>query len=198
VTPRRAVAIALSEQERTTLEATVRAPNAAQRAVLRARIVLLAAAGWRNDEIQHSLRVSKPVVVKWRRRFAAQRLAGWRDEARRGRKRIYGAELRHRIAATACTVPPAAVGTHWSVRTLAAHLGVSASIVQAVLTAEDIKPHRVQSWKTSHDPEFEPKMLAIVGLYLQPPENAVALSVDEKTSIQASTGRSRGCRASRI
>jgi len=82
-------------------------------------------------------------------------------------------------------VPPVAVGTHWSVRTLARHLGVSASIVHAVLAAEDIKPHRVRYWKTSHDPEFEPKMLAIVGLYLHPPENAVVLSVDEKTSIQA-------------
>ena len=183
--PRRAVAIALTEEERTTLEATVRAPSAAQREVLRARIVLLAAAGRRNDEIQQSLRVSKPVVVKWRGRFAARRLAGLTDEVGRGRKRVYGADLRHRIAATACTVPPAAVGTHWSVRTLAEHLGVSASLVQAVLAAEDIKPHRVRYWKTSHDPEFEPKMLAIVGLYLQPPENAVVLSVDEKTSIQA-------------
>jgi len=71
------------------------------------------------------------------------------------------------------------------VRTLAKHLGVSASIVQDVLAAEDIKPHRVRYWKTSHDPEFEPKMLEIVGLYLNPPEHAIVLSVDEKTSIQA-------------
>ena len=77
------------------------------------------------------------------------------------------------------------MGTHWSVRTLARHLGVGVGIVQSVLPAESLQPHRFQYWKDSPDPEFEPKMLAIVGLYLRPPHNAVVLSVDEKTSIQA-------------
>ena len=147
--------------------------------------MLLAAAGRRNDQIQEELSLSKPVVIKWRRRFVTKRLAGLVDEPGRGRKRTYAAEMRHRIAATACTTPPEAVGTQWSVRTLAKHLGVSTSIVHDVLSAEDIKPHRVEYWKISYDPEFEPKMLEIVGLYLNPPEHAIVLSVDEKTSIQA-------------
>lgn len=145
----------------------------------------MAAKGLRNDLIQKELSVSKPVVSKWRTRFAKMGLDGLRDAPGRGRKRKYGAEIRHRIAALACTEPPAEVGTHWSVRAIARHLGVAMWLVQEVLSAEKIKPHRYKYWKTSADPDFEPKMMAIVGLYLNPPDNAVVLSVDEKTSIQA-------------
>ena len=182
---RRAPRIELSAKERMALESIVRSPSSPQRDVLRARIVLLAAADQRNEEIQALLKVSKPVVIKWRRRFAAQRVEGLRDEAGRGRKRKYNAAIRHRIAATACSTPPASVGTHWSVRTLAKHLGVGTMVVQSVLAAECIQPHRFRYGKHSNDPEFEPKMLTVVGLYLAPPDNAVVLSVDEKTSIQA-------------
>ena len=168
-----------------TLEGIVRSPSAAQRDVLRARIVLLAAENLRNDQIQQKLGVSKPVVIKWRRRYATDRLEGLADLPGRGRRRKYDAALRHRIAATACTTPPDSVGTHWSVRTLARHLGVGVAVVRSVLSSESLQPHRVRYWKDSPDPEFEPKMLAVVGLYLQPPDNAVVLSVDEKTSIQA-------------
>ncbi|HET9178491.1 MAG TPA: IS630 family transposase [Terriglobia bacterium] len=168
-----------------TLESMVRSASAAQRDVLRSRIVLLAAEGQRNDQIQEALGVSKPVVIKWRRRFALDRLPGLVDEPGRGRKRKYDAALRHRIAATACTTPPESVGTHWSVRTLARHLGVGVAVVRSVLSSESLQPHRFRYWKDSPDPEFVPKMLAVVGLYMQPPENAVVLSVDEKTSIQA-------------
>lgn len=183
--PRHAPVVVLNREERHQLEVIVRSPTSAQRDVLRARIVLLAGDGKRNDEIQQTLGVSKPVVVKWRSRFVSKRMEGLHDEPGRGRRRTYGPEIRHRIAALACQAPPPQVGTHWSVRTLAAQLDVSPDLVHDVLSAEDIKPHRFRYWKTSHDPEFEPKMLAIVGLYLHPPENAVVLSVDEKTSIQA-------------
>jgi putative transposase len=182
---RRAPLIDLAAEERTALETMVRSPSVAQRDVLRARIVLLAAAGRRNQQIQEALQVSKPVVVKWRRRFACDRLSGLLDQTGRGRKRKYDAAVRHRIAATACSQPPASIGTQWSVRTLAQHLGVGTSVVQAVLSAESIQPHRFRYWKHSSDPEFEPKMLAVIGLYMQPPQNAIVLSVDEKTSIQA-------------
>lgn len=182
---RRAPVIVLTANERQSLERLVRSPCAEQRKVMRARIVLLAAQGRRNDEIQQELGVSKPVVVKWRGRFAAKRLDGLADEPGRGRKRIYDAQIRHRIAATACSEPPVSVGTHWSVRSLSKYLGVGTSVVHRVLSAESIKPHRFSYWKSSTDPEFEPKMLAVIGLYLNPPENAVVLSVDEKTSIQA-------------
>ena len=183
--PRHSPEVVLTPEEETFLRNTVKAPTSAQRDVLRARIVLLAAERLSTSEIQARVGVSKPVVVKWRRRFAISRLAGLKDQAGRGRKRTFDAETRHRIAATACSDPPASVGTHWSVRTLAKHLGVSPSLVHDVLSAESIKPHRFRYWKTSEDPEFQPKMLDIVGLYLNPPENAVVLSVDEKTSIQA-------------
>ena len=182
---RRAPHIELTLNEHQSLERITRSSSAEQREVMRARIVLLAAEGKRNEQIQQQLGVSKPVVVKWRGRFAAKRLGGLVDEPGRGRKRIYDAETRHRIAATACSEPPASVGTHWSVRTLSKHLGVGVSVVHRVLSAESIKPHRFRYWKSSSDPEFEPKMLAVIGLYLNPPENAVVLSVDEKTSIQA-------------
>ncbi len=183
--PRRAPHIELTSEERMILENIVRSPSAAQRDVLRARIVLLAADGQRNEQIQQKLEVSKPVVIKWRRRFAADRLVGLVDQPGRGRKRKYDAATRHRIAATACSTPPESVGSHWSVRTLARHLGVGVAVVQSVLAAESIQPHRFRYWKDSPDPEFEPKMLTVIGLYLQPPQNAVVLSVDEKTSMQA-------------
>lgn len=182
---RRAPEIKLTVEERTTLESIIRCPSTAQRDVLRARIVLLAAEDQRNEQIQEQLGISKPVVIKWRRRYAAERLAGLMDEPGRGRRRKYDAVIRHRIAATACSTPPESVGTHWSVRTLARHLGVGVAVVQSVLLAESIQPHRFRYWKDSPDPEFEPKMLAVVGLYMRPPQNAVVLSVDEKTSIQA-------------
>jgi putative transposase len=182
---RRAPRIELSAEEKQLLERVTRSPSAEQREVIRARIVLLAAEGKRNEEIQRMLGVSKPVVVKWRGRFAVRRLDGLVDEPGRGRKRTYDADIRHQIAATACSEPPASVGTHWSVRTLSQHLGVGMSVVHRVLSAESIKPHRFRYWKSSTDPEFEPKMLAVIGLYLNPPQNAVVLSVDEKTSIQA-------------
>jgi len=156
---RRAPQIELTIEERTTLENITRSPSAAQRDVLRARIVLLAGEGLRNEQIQERLGVSKPVVIKWRRRYAADRWAGLIDEPGRGRRRKYGADIRHRIAATACRTPPESVGTHWSVRTLARHLGVGVAVVRSVLSAESIPPHRFRYWKDSPDPEFEPKML---------------------------------------
>jgi transposase len=182
---RHAPEIILIPEEKSKLTLRVRSQTASQRDVLRARIILLASEGKQNGEIQRELRVSKPVVIKWRGRFATRRMEGLIDESGRGRKRKYDAEIRHRIAATACTTPPPSVGTHWSVRTLAKHLGVTPDLVHDVLSAEDIKPHRVRYWKSSTDPEFESKMLSIVGLYINPPDNALVLSVDEKTSIQA-------------
>jgi transposase len=165
----------------------------AQRDVLRARIVLLAATRLRNQEIQAAASVSRPVVVKWRSRFAAELIGGLDDRAGRGRKRKFDA-LPHCISATACSTPPESVGTHWTVRTLAKHLGV----VQAVLSGEAIQPHRSRYWRDSNDPEFEPKMLAIVGRYSNPHENAVVLSVDEKPGFSLWLERNRGCQSSPV
>src|SRR5207302_2434230 len=131
---------ALRSDERTTLGSVVHSPSAALRDVLRARIVLLAAQGQRNEQIQQRLEVSKPVVIKWRRRFAAARLAGLVDQPGRGRKRKNDAATPHRTAATARTTPPEPVGTHGSVRTVARHLNVGFAVVQSVLSAESIQP----------------------------------------------------------
>jgi len=121
----------------------------AQRDSLRARIVLLAAQGHRNDQIQARLGVSKSVVIKWRRRFSQARLAGLADAHGRGRKPTYDAVIRHRIAATACTPPPPGTGTHWSIRTLARHMGVSASLVHSVVHAweDGFKGHPVAEYR---------------------------------------------------
>lgn len=140
---RRAPQIELTPEEQRTLETIISSPSAAQRDVLRSRIVLLAAEGRRNEQIQDALKVSKPVVIKWRRRYAAHRLTGLVDQPGRGRKRKYDAALRHRIAATACSTPPESVGTHWSVRTLARHLSVGVAVVRSVLAAESIQPPSV-------------------------------------------------------
>lgn len=181
---RRAPEIRLTANERRALQDIVHKDTSEQRMVLRAKIILLAAEGRRNEKIMQILDVSKPVVVKWRSRFAQDRLEGLNDAPRPGKPRIYGPEVRIRIAATACKPPKGQ--THWSTRELAKHLGeVSYPTVYRVLKAEKIKPHLYKMWKDSTDPNFEPKMMEIVGLYLDPPENAIVLSVDEKTAIQA-------------
>jgi len=140
-------------EERMMLESIARSPSSAQRDVLRARIVLLAASDQRNEHIHAILKESRPVVIKWRRRFAAQRPEGLQDQAGLGRKRKYNAAIRHRVAATAYSTPPAS--SHWSVRTLARHLGVGTIVVQSVL-AESIQTYSFRYRKHSNDPESEP------------------------------------------
>lgn len=181
---RKATEVCLTKEERQELENIVRRSTSEQRMVLRGQIVLLAAEGYRNDKIMERLGVSKPVVVKWRKRFAEGRMAGLRDAPRSGKPRLHGADIRIQIAAEACKVPEGQ--THWSVRDLAKHIGkVSHTTVHRILKAERIKPHLYKMWKDSTDPDFESKMMTIVGLYINPPENAMVLCVDEKTAIQA-------------
>lgn len=176
--------IDLTPQERRELDRIVRADTSEQRAVLRARIVLLADEMLSTQEIINMLGVSKPVVVKWRSRFARDRLDGLRDALGRGRPRIYGPDTRLKIATEACRPPEGA--THWSTRELAEHIGgVSHVTVHRVLAAERIKPHLQEMWLNSQDPDFEAKQAEIIGLYLDPPEGALVLCVDEKTGVQA-------------
>ena len=174
----------LTLQERQELERVVRADSSEQRAVLRARIVLLADEQRSTEEIMSMLGVSKPVVIKWRSRFAEDRLDALRDAPGRGRPRVHGPDIRLKIATEACK-PPEGV-THWSTRDLAEHIGgVSHVTVHRVLSAEKIKPHLQEMWLNSQDPDFEAKQAEIVGLYLNPPENALLLCVDERTQMQA-------------
>lgn len=175
--------IQLSPSEQSQLEGIVRKRTNPQQLVLRAKIILLTAQGLSVDNIARELHTTKMTISKWKKRFLDQGLDGFVDLDRPGRTPKYGAEIRHRIAAEACNPPPGR--THWTIRDLAKHLDVNRGIVERVLRDEVIKPHRIKYYHHSTDPEFEAKMLNIIGLYLNPPENAVVLSVDEKTGIQA-------------
>jgi transposase len=144
---------------------------------------LLTVDGLSVDAIVKKLNTTKVTISKWKKRFLEQGLSGLSDQERPGRRVKYGPEIRHKIAAEACN-PPAGQ-THWTIRDLARHLGIDRGLVQRVLKEEAIKPHLIKYYHHSKDPEFEQKMLNIIGLYLEPPDNAVVLCVDEKTGIQA-------------
>ena len=181
---RKAIEIQLTADECKSLEDIVKKSTSEQRTVLRAQIILLVAEGHSNKEVMEILDVSKPVVVKWRKRFAQDRLEGLNDAHRSGKPRVYGPEVRIKVAAEACKPPEGQ--THWTTRELAKHIGkINYTTVHRILKAEKIKPHLYKMWKDSNDPDFEAKMMEVVGLYLNPPENAIVLSVDEKTAIQA-------------
>jgi transposase len=181
---RKAAELALSREERAALERIERAATSEQRLVTRARVALLADEGLRNDEIAPLVGLSAHKVGKWRRRVAEQGVAGIADRPRPGGPRRYGHDQRLAVFNTACSPPPAGE-TQWSVRSLAEAVGISKSQTQAILSAADLKPHQVRSWLTSLDPEFQAKQAEVCGLYLNPPQGAIVVSLDEKTSLQA-------------
>jgi transposase len=152
---------------------------------LRSQIVLECANGRSNKEVAARLSVSAATVGKWRRRFLADRLDGLVDEPRSGRPRTVGDErVEDVIVKTLETAPPDG-GTHWSTRQMAAKTGLSQSTISRVWRAFGLQPHRVEHWKLSKDPLFVEKVKDIVGLYMDPPERAIVLCVDEKSQIQA-------------
>jgi len=182
---RQATEIALSAEERETLEQWVRAPRTEQRLALRARIVLAAGAGETSTAIARQEGVRLGTVSKWRQRFARSRLAGLADAARPGARRRYDATTERRILAKLDEPPPAGYST-WSGELVSAALGdVPKHQVWLVLRQHGIQLQRRRSWCISTDPEFAAKAADIVGLYLNPPENAIVLCVDEKPHIQA-------------
>ena len=155
------------------------------RLVLRAKIVLLAAAGKLNTAIASELGTGMKTVCQWRKRFAQRGLAGIeKDAPRRGRPSTARATLAAEIVRKTTTEKPPAA-THWSTRTLAAELGTSPSMVQRIWKANGLQPHRIKTFKVSNDPQFTEKLVDVVGLYLNPPEHAIVLCVDEKSQIQA-------------
>jgi transposase len=166
------------------LRSIVRAGTSEQRAVTRARIVLLAAEGVANTRIAREVGVSLPTVLLWRARFAEHGLDGLADAPHPGRPRVYGRAVRDKIVAETLS-PPAEPVTHWSRARLAERVGVSASTVGRVWREANLKPHRSETFKYSNDPELVEKVTDVVGLYLDPPERAIVLSVDEKTQVQA-------------
>ena len=150
----------------------------------RARIVLACLRGQRNDEVAREIGVRPNTVGQWRRRFAERGIAGLRDEPRSGKPAKYGAALRDRLLAQLELPPPAGLAS-WDGGSLAMALGVSDDAVWRALRKEGIQLQRHRSWCVSTDPEFAAKAADVIGLYLNPPQNALVLSVDEKPSIQA-------------
>jgi transposase len=175
----------VSAGQRGLLERWVGAHGTPQSVALRARIVLLAAEGGSNSEIARQLFVSRPTVIMWRARFAADGPAALTEvKPGRGRKpTISAAKVKAIVAATTQTVPPHE--THWSCRTMAAAQGVSPATVQRIWDAYGLRPHRIRTFKLSGDPLFTEKLTDVVGLYLNPPEKALVLCVDAKSQIQA-------------
>ena len=176
--------LVLSDVERETLERWARRPKSAQALASRCRIVLACAEGGTNTEIAQRLGVTRATVGKWRRRFLEQRLDGLHDEPRPGAPRtVTDADVERVIVTTLESTPDDA--THWSTRSLADATGMSQSAVSRIWRAFGLKPHLVDEFKLSPDPQFIAKVRDIVGLYLNPPEAAVVLCVDEKTQVQA-------------
>jgi transposase len=151
----------------------------------RAKILLLAAQGERNETIAESLGMDRKQVSRWRRRFVEKRLAGIeRDLPRGGRKPGKREQVTPLIIETTTRTKPANA-THWSVRTLGEKLGIDKSMVHRVWQASGLKPHLSKTFKVSNDKKFIEKVVDVVGLYLNPPEHALVLCADEKTSVQA-------------
>src|SRR5512135_431119 len=175
----------LSAGEREQLERWARRPSSAQALAQRSRIVLACAEGASNLAVARRERVTPQTVGKWRRRFVEQRLDGLVDEPRPGRPRAVTDDRVEALIVRTLETPPPDGGTHWTTRQMAAATGESQSTVSRVWRAFGLQPHRVEHWKLSKDPLFVDKVRDIVGLYLDPPERAIVLCVDEKSQIQA-------------
>jgi transposase len=181
-----APALVLREGDREKLGDLARLPSVPSGLAKRARMILLAAGGMPNAEIARVSGVSRPTVISWRDRYESGGIAALEDEPRSGRP----AEV-DEIEVVAATLvnngrPPQRLGiTHWSSRFLATELGISFATVARIWRKWNIQPHRLETFKFSTDPQLEAKIRDVVGLYLAPPDNAVVVSVDEKSQIQA-------------
>ena len=178
-----APALELRDGDELELQRLLRSSTAPAGLVQRARIVLLAAEGRTNTAIAGLVGVSRPTVISWRSRYEAAGIAGLHDEDRSGRPRQID---RLEVITATLTPPPKKYGiTHWSTRLLGAHLGISDHSVATIWRDYGVQPWRSESFRFSTDPQLEAKVIDVVGLYLNPPENAVVLSIDEKSQIQA-------------
>lgn len=177
-------ALVISESERTELHSIVRSRSMPHSLVRRAQIVLLSADGASNRAVARRCGVSAPVVSLWRRRYQQAGIAGLHGELRPGRPRSHGNEQIARLLRTVLRGKPEAA-SHWTVRSAAAHTGISRSTVARYLGLFGLQPHRSKSFKLSTDPFFVEKVRDIVGLYLNPPDKALVLCVDEKSQVQA-------------
>lgn len=175
----------LSEPEHQTLKMWANAGTTQQRMARRARVVLLSAQGLSLKEVTRLSGLSQQNCSKWRRRFLRERLAGLQDKPRRGRPPVIPPKKKLAVTALACEKPLDG-SNQWSVRKLAKATGLGSTTVHRILNEGELKPHKIHYWcGKSPDPEFEEKQAAILGLYLDPPDNALVLAVDEKSQIQA-------------
>ncbi len=177
--------IELTDLERNTLTKWSRGRSTPARLVLRAKIMLLAADGRLNKDIATDLNTSRKTVSLWRTRFAERRLEGVeKDAPRGGRHPNVRAKFEAEIIRRTTQETPANA-THWSTRSMAKAVGCKQSMVSRIWRDNGLKPHRTKTFKVSNDPKFAEKLVDVVGLYLDPPEHALVLSVDEKSQIQA-------------
>jgi transposase len=174
----------LSAEEREKLSMLARRPKSSQALAMRARIVLQCAQGFANGEVAEELGLTRATVGKWRERFRVRRMEGLLDEPRPGAPRsITDKQVEKVVTATLESMP--ANATHWSTRLMARKTGLSQTAVVRIWRAFGLQPHRVENFKLSKDPQFVEKVRDIVGLYMNPPERAMVLCVDEKSPVQA-------------
>ena len=177
--------IVLNEDVRRNLEQQARGRSTAVRVAMRSKIVLLASDGLQNKQIAATLKVAPRMVTLWRGRFLELGIEGLlKDAPRPGRTPSISSEVTASLIAKTTQSTPANA-TQWSTRTMAKEMSISKASVSRIWRANGLKPHRLESFKVSNDPQFADKLEAIVGLYLNPPEHALVLSVDEKSQIQA-------------
>jgi transposase len=177
--------VVLSDEERSVLTGWSRRRKTAQALALRSRIVLRCAEGGTIGEVAGDVGVSRNMVSKWRSRFVASRLEGLSDEPRSGRPRTITDEHVEQVITKTLEQAPPNHDSHWSTRSMAQTTGMSQSAISRIWRAFGLKPHQVQTWKLSTDPQFVDKVRDVVGVYMNPPENALVLAVDEKSQIQA-------------
>ena len=182
---RQALLVTLSESDRRELERWVSAHRTPQQVVQRCRMIVAAAKGQRDKDIAENMKINVKTVALWRKRFSREGPDSlWEVAAGRGRKpRLTADKVEDIINATQQTKPKGA--THWSCRTMAEKQGVSKATVNRIWQSHGLQPHRIEGFKVSRDPRFLEKLTDVVGLYLNPPEKALVLCVDEKSQIQA-------------
>jgi transposase len=173
----------VSDKDRAELEGWVRMPTAPQEMVLRAKVILASGAGEGVRPMARRLGISPNTATVWRRRYRKLGIGGLYTAERTGRPKAISEKKERAIVAA--TMKPPKAGTHWSAERLAPHVGVSPRTVLRIWKKYGLKPHRVETFKFSNDPDFEAKLADVIGLYLDPPERAIVLCVDEKSQIQA-------------
>ena len=181
---RKARQLVVKTSDRSELESWLRKGSTPHRLAQRARVILMSADGVSPKEIGARLGMSNAAVHTWRRRYLEEGIAGLYDRPRPGQPRkLSEAKVKEVLRLTVKRVPKEA--THWSLRLMAEYAGTTTWQVRQIWAAADLKPHRLKTFKISNDPNFAEKVIDIVGLYMNPPDNAMVLSVDEKTQVQA-------------